>query len=154
MVLLAYHRVLLFFHSSLILTSSYSCYACIMFICYSVDTIDKTLTPFPIEKLYVLPYSVRNRFPWAYSYRITCTLISGPYAGFSEGGFEMERKVTNNNINTGMDKTSLDTSSGSLFVILSGCPRHVERNYVGPYHCSACRRRGTIERRLTLLRNT
>ena len=32
--------------------------------------------------------------------------------------------------NTGMDKTSLDTSSGSLFVILSGCPRHVERNYV------------------------
>ena len=35
---------------------------------------------------------------------------------------------------TGMDKTSLDTSSGSLFVrdslTLSGCPRHVGRNYV------------------------
>ena len=35
----------------------------------------------------------------------------------------------------GMDKTSLDTSSGSLFVRMSrcrnsGCPRHVERNYV------------------------
>ena len=35
---------------------------------------------------------------------------------------------------TGMDKTSLDTSSGSLFVRDSltnfGCPRHVGRNYV------------------------
>ena len=31
---------------------------------------------------------------------------------------------------TGMDKTSLDTSSGSLFVIHSGCTRHVGRNYV------------------------
>ena len=31
---------------------------------------------------------------------------------------------------TGMDKTSLDTSSGSLFVTQSGCPRHVGRNYV------------------------
>ena len=31
---------------------------------------------------------------------------------------------------TGMDKTNLDTSSGSLFVTHSGCPRHVERNYV------------------------
>ena len=29
---------------------------------------------------------------------------------------------------TGMDKTSLDTSSGSLFVTHSGCPHHVERN--------------------------
>ena len=33
---------------------------------------------------------------------------------------------------TGMDKTSLDTSSGCLFVShslrMSGCPRHVERN--------------------------
>ena len=38
------------------------------------------------------------------------------------------------NVYTGMDKTSLDTSSGSLFVrdslTLSGCPRHVGRNYV------------------------
>ena len=35
---------------------------------------------------------------------------------------------------TGMDKTSLDTSSGTLFVRDSltqgGCPRQVERNYV------------------------
>ena len=31
---------------------------------------------------------------------------------------------------TGMDKTSLDTSSGSLFVTHSLSPRHVERNYV------------------------
>ena len=35
---------------------------------------------------------------------------------------------------TGMDKTSLYTSYGSLFVrdslTHSGCPRHVERNYV------------------------
>ena len=35
---------------------------------------------------------------------------------------------------TGMDKTSLYTSSGSLFVrdslTLSGCPRHVGCNYV------------------------
>ena len=30
---------------------------------------------------------------------------------------------------TAMNKTSFDTSSGSLFVILSGCPCHVERNY-------------------------
>ena len=34
---------------------------------------------------------------------------------------------------SGMDKTSLDTSSGSLFVRMSqdvlGCPRHFERNY-------------------------
>ena len=29
-----------------------------------------------------------------------------------------------------MDKTGLHTSSGSLFVRDSGCPRHVERNYV------------------------
>ena len=31
-----------------------------------------------------------------------------------------------------MDKTSLYTSSGTLFVgeDVSGCPRHVERNYV------------------------
>ena len=32
-----------------------------------------------------------------------------------------------------MDKTSLDTSSGTFFVRgedVSGCPRHVERNYV------------------------
>ena len=31
---------------------------------------------------------------------------------------------------TGMDKTSLDTSSGTLFVRDSLTPRHVERNYV------------------------
>ena len=35
---------------------------------------------------------------------------------------------------TGIDRTSLDTSSVSLFVrhslTQSGCPRHVERNYV------------------------
>ena len=31
---------------------------------------------------------------------------------------------------TGMDKTSLDTSSGSLFVTHSGCPRQFESNYV------------------------
>ena len=31
---------------------------------------------------------------------------------------------------TGMDITCLYTSSGSLFVRLSGCPRHVGRNYV------------------------
>ena len=45
---------------------------------------------------------------------------------------------------------------------VSGCPRHVERNYIPlfgvvTYHCSAWLRtivrRGTIERRLTLLRN-
>ena len=30
-----------------------------------------------------------------------------------------------------MDKINLDTSSGSLFVIHSGCPRHVGRNNVG-----------------------
>ena len=50
---------------------------------------------------------------------------------------------------TGIDKTSFHTSSGTLFVredVLwddSGCPRHVERNYVplfGVY---------TIERRVT-----
>ena len=51
---------------------------------------------------------------------------------------------------TGMDKTSLDTSSGSLFVTHSV---HVTSKVI-TYHCSACRRRGTIERRLTLLRNT
>ena len=54
---------------------------------------------------------------------------------------------------TGMDKTSLDTSSGSLFVrdslTLSGCPRHVGRNYV-PLLFGV----DTIECRLTLLRNT
>ena len=47
---------------------------------------------------------------------------------------------------TGMDKTSLETISGSLFVTHSGCPRHVERNYAPlllnvdlriTYHCSA-----------------
>ena len=56
-------------------------------------------------------------------------------------------------INTGMDKTSLDTSSGSLFVrdslTLSGCPRHVGYNYV-PLLFGV----DTIECRLTLLRNT
>ena len=31
---------------------------------------------------------------------------------------------------TGMDKRVWDTSSGSLFVRDSGCPRHVGRNYV------------------------
>ena len=31
---------------------------------------------------------------------------------------------------TGMDKTGLNTSSGSLFVRDSGCSRHVERNCV------------------------
>ena len=45
------------------------------------------------------------------------------------------REVTRKQLYTGMDKTSLDTSSGSLFVRMScgregGCPRHVERNYV------------------------
>ena len=55
---------------------------------------------------------------------------------------------------TRMDKTSLDTSSGSLFVIHSLCMGvHVTSDVI-TYHCSACRRRGTIERRLTLLRNT
>ena len=56
---------------------------------------------------------------------------------------------------TGMDtKTSLHTSSGSLFVrdSLTHCV-HVTSNVI-TYHCSASRRRGTIERRLTLLRNT
>ena len=33
-----------------------------------------------------------------------------------------------NTLYTGVDKTRLYTSSGSLFVILSGCPCHVERN--------------------------
>ena len=38
--------------------------------------------------------------------------------------------ILNQNI-TGMDKTSLDTNSGSLFGCPEGgCPRHVERNYV------------------------
>ena len=46
---------------------------------------------------------------------------------------------------TGMDITCLYTSAGSLFVRLSGCQRHVGRNYV---------RRGTIDRRLTFSRNT
>ena len=40
----------------------------------------------------------------------------------------------------GMDKTNLDTSSGSLFVrhslTQSGCPRHVERKYI-PLFCVA-----------------
>ena len=51
---------------------------------------------------------------------------------------------------TGMAKTSLDSSSGSLFVRDSV---HVTSDVI-TYHCSACRRRGTIERRLTVLRNT
>ena len=47
-------------------------------------------------------------------------------------------------------KTSLDTSPGSLFGSMGV---HVTSDVV-THHCSACRRRGTIERRLTLLRNT
>ena len=38
---------------------------------------------------------------------------------------------------TGMDKTSLDTSSGTLFVRDSGCPDvHVTSDVI-TYHCSA-----------------
>ena len=58
-------------------------------------------------------------------------------------------------IYTGMDNTSLDTSSGSLFVRMSQ-DVHVTSNVI-TYHCSAWLRTivrlGTIERRLTLLRN-
>ena len=43
---------------------------------------------------------------------------------------------------------------GSLFVRDSLCPGvHVMSDVIA-YHCSACRRRGTIEGRLTSLRNT
>ena len=69
---------------------------------------------------------------------------------------------------TGMDITCLHTSSGSLywnghnlfahqlyqFICEGLCPGvHVTSDVI-TYHCSVCRRRGTIERRLTLLRNT
>ena len=39
---------------------------------------------------------------------------------------------------TGMDKTCLYTSSGSLFVILSGCQNvHITSNVIIGNHCSA-----------------
>ena len=64
-----------------------------------------------------------------------------------------QKMLHNDNNYTGMDKTSLSTSSGSLFVrdslTLSGCPRHVGRNYV-PLLFGV----DTIECQLTLLRNT
>ena len=44
--------------------------------------------------------------------------------------------VNSNTVNTGMDKTSLDTSSGSLFVrdsrAHSLCPSHVESKFYVP----------------------
>ena len=53
---------------------------------------------------------------------------------------------------TGMDKTSLGHQLWE-FICEGLCPGvHVTSDGI-TYHCSACRRRGTIERRLMLLRN-
>ena len=58
---------------------------------------------------------------------------------------------------TGMDKTNLGYQLWEI--ICEGLTHsltpdvHVTSNVI-TYRCSACRRRGTIERRLTLLRNT
>ena len=55
--------------------------------------------------------------------------------------------------NTGMDKTSLVHQLWEFICEGLCLGVHVTSNVI-TYHCSACRRRGTIERRLTLLRNT
>ena len=76
-----------------------------------------------------------------------CEVICSDQSKRNAGSYQRHSEQV---IYTGMDKTSLYTSSGSLFVRDSV---HVTSNVI-TYHCSAGRRRGTIDRRLTLLRNT
>ena len=56
--------------------------------------------------------------------------VDGTLDGNSAINLQGQNLERVNILNTGMDKTSLYTSSGSLFVRDSICPRHVERNYV------------------------
>ena len=56
--------------------------------------------------------------------------VDGTLDGNSAINLQGQNLERVNILNTGMDQTSLCTSSGSLFVRDSICPRHVERNYV------------------------
>ena len=80
------------------------------------------------------------------------TKLSTSGIGTTGGDVIFVSKVAIHTRYTGMDRTRFGHQLWEF--ICEGLTHsvHVTSNVI-TYHCSACRRRGTIERRLTLLRN-